>query len=61
MTVRSVAGGQEGRIEGGFGKSGKFRVHFPGGIALGPGGQPAAIVLQFKKYVFDSDKRHMAQ
>lgn len=59
--MTALATGQEGRIEGGFGKSGKFRAHFPQGITLGPGGQPTRIVLQFKKYIFDADKRQLRQ
>jgi selenocysteine-specific elongation factor len=59
MAVRGPAG-QGGVIQGSFGKSGKFKVHFPSGIALQPG-QPSKVTLVFKRYVFDPDKRHMAQ
>ncbi len=59
----TAAGGREGRIEGGFGKSGKFRVNFPGGAppARAEDGAAATITLRFKKFLFDPDKRHMAQ
>lgn len=52
--------GQAGTLQGSFGKSGKFKVHFPSGVALQPG-QPNRVVLSFKRYLFDPDKRHMAQ
>ena len=54
--------GQRGRIEGGFGKSGKFRVFFPGGVAAQvPGGAATRVTLTFKRFLFDSNKRHMVQ
>lgn len=62
MRVTSVPGGQEGTIEGGFGKSGKFRVRWPGGApAPAPGQPPPRLLLRFKRFVFDSDKRRMVQ
>lgn len=61
MVVTVASSGEQGRIQGGFGKSGKFRVYFPGGITQQPSGQPSTIALRFKKYVFDKDKRRMAQ
>ncbi|EFN58810.1 hypothetical protein CHLNCDRAFT_48540 [Chlorella variabilis] len=36
MRVVAAPGGQEGRIEGGFGKSGKFKVHFRKRTGSGP-------------------------
>ncbi|KAI3436710.1 hypothetical protein D9Q98_006125 [Chlorella vulgaris] len=54
--------GQEGRIEGGFGKSGKFKVFFSGGAPQVQQGQPPPrILLQFKRFIFDGDKRRMVQ
>lgn len=62
MRVTASPGGQEGRIEGGFGKSGKFKAHFPNGAPrLQPGVPPPRVLLRFKRFLFDSDKRHMAQ
>ncbi|PSC71534.1 Selenocysteine-specific elongation factor [Micractinium conductrix] len=62
MRVAAVPGGQQGRIEGGFGKSGKFRVHFPGGAPRPqPGAPPPRLLLSFKKFLFDDNKRRMAQ
>jgi hypothetical protein len=81
MRVTAVPGGQVGRIEGGFGKSGKFKVYFPGGAPhlqkpcqqqqgeqhAGRVAPPAApqppprVVLCFKRFMFDNDRRHMAQ
>lgn len=60
----AVAGpaGERGVLEGTFGKSGKFKVRFPAGIAPpGKGGAPAPVVLQYKRYLFDGDKRRIAQ
>jgi selenocysteine-specific elongation factor len=55
-------GGVRGVVEGAFGKSGKFRARFPGGVAgIGPGDGPAKVTLTFKRYVFDPDKRRMVQ
>ena len=84
MRVTAVPGRQVGRIEGGFGKSGKFKVYFPGGAPPlhKPGQQqqqqqgeqqaggvappappqpPPRVVLCFKRFMFDNDRRHMAQ
>ena len=55
-----TANGNIGTIEGSFGKSGKFKVQFPGGVSL-PASGSTAIQLTFKKFIFDKDKRHMAQ
>jgi selenocysteine-specific elongation factor len=60
----AASGGEEGRIEGSFGKSGKFKVYFPGRLVLPPAdkaGQPTKITLMFKKYVFDTDKTRLTQ
>eukprot|EP00698_Gefionella_okellyi_P019832 TRINITY_DN6144_c0_g1_i2.p1 TRINITY_DN6144_c0_g1~~TRINITY_DN6144_c0_g1_i2.p1 ORF type:complete len:333 (-),score=78.06 TRINITY_DN6144_c0_g1_i2:726-1724(-) len=48
--------GEEGVIEGAFGKSGKFKVNFRSGgqQALGTKGE---LKLEFKQYVFSSDKK----
>lgn len=56
------AAGQTGTIEGTFGKSGKFKVHFPEGIAdPASSGEGNGITLAFKKFIFGQDKRHMVQ
>lgn len=61
MKVHALPGGQEGRIEGGFGKSGKFKVYFPGGAPLPQPGAATRVMLRFKRFMFDADKRRMAQ
>ena len=87
MRVTAMPGGQPGRIEGGFGKSGKFKVYFPGGAprlhkpgqqvqqavqqqgeqqaggepAAPPAQQPPRVVLCFKRFIFDDDRRRMVQ
>ena len=43
-----------GRIEGSFGKSGKFKVYFPAG---GQSGTDGELILKFKKYVYDRSKK----
>ncbi|GAB4820810.1 hypothetical protein N2152v2_007856 [Parachlorella kessleri] len=60
MRVTALPSQQEGRIEGSFGKSGKFKVYFAGGVTLPPAGQ-ASIILRFKKFLFDADKKHISQ
>ncbi|PNW81764.1 hypothetical protein CHLRE_06g259200v5 [Chlamydomonas reinhardtii] len=50
--------GEQGVIEGSFGKSGKLKVNFPGGLA--PEGRSAAdnaITLRCKRYVFDPNAK----
>lgn len=62
MRVVAAPGGQAGRIEGGFGKSGKFKAYFPGGAPRPQQGQPPPrLRLAFKRFLFDQDKRRMAQ
>ncbi|KAL0044347.1 hypothetical protein WJX82_001339 [Trebouxia sp. C0006] len=56
----TTANGDVGTIEGSFGKSGKFKVQFPKGVSI-PASGSNTIQLTFKKFVFDKDKRHMAQ
>lgn len=51
-----TAEGAPGMLEGAFGKSGKFTVRFETAVATGD-----AVILNFKKFVFDPDKRRMAQ
>lgn len=58
MRVTAEAGGAEGRIEGAFGKSGKFRVHFSGGAPTEPG---ARLLLSFRRLLFDKEKKRMLQ
>ena len=52
----STPDGAVGVLEGAFGKSGKFNVRFCGDVASG-----GAVRLSFKKFMFDPDKRRMAQ
>lgn len=49
--------GEWGVLEGPFGKSGKFRLHFPNGI----GSSGGKVFLIFKRFIFDKDKRQMRQ
>lgn len=53
--------GTSGVITGSFGKSGKFRVSFADGLPQQLGDGDKALALVFKRFVFDRDKRHMAQ
>ena len=53
--------GEVGTIEGGFGKSGKYKVHFPNGIAPQEGGESIKLYLRFKRYVFDKEGKKMFQ
>lgn len=50
-----------GTIVGSFGKSGKYRVDFPDGLANELSDDDKALTLAFKRFVFDRDKRHMVQ
>eukprot|EP00884_Botryococcus_braunii_P021357 jgi/Botrbrau1/7905/Bobra.9_2s0078.2 len=59
MKVKSGAG-EVGTIEGSFGKKGKFKVHFPGGVSLS-NKESATITLSFKRYMYDETKRRMVQ
>ncbi len=61
MTVRTGPRGSTntnstGILEGSFGKSGKFKVRFSGAIAVNQG-----VVLEYKRFIFDADKRRIAQ
>jgi selenocysteine-specific elongation factor len=54
--------GEVGKIEGGFGKSGKYKVYFKDGVApQGEGGEAIRLYLRFKKYVFDKEGKKMIQ
>ena len=55
-----TAQGEKGILEGPFGKSGKFKVQFPNGVAV-PAAGSNSVRLTFKKFIFDKNKRHMAQ
>lgn len=46
--------GEQGIIQGGFGKSGKVKVVFSQGVASEPG---TPVVLQFRRFVFDVEQR----
>lgn len=52
--------GQKGVLEGSFGKSGKFKVRFQQPIRIDKNG-PAAVVLLYKRFLYDPDKRRIAQ
>lgn len=54
------AGGGTGTIQGSFGKKGKFKVFFPGGVALSDK-ESSVLTLSFKRYLFDENKRRMVQ
>ena len=58
--VVTAADGKAGVIEGPFGKSGKFKVHFPSGVSASSAGSNN-LHLTFKKFIFDKNRRHMAQ
>lgn len=49
--------GEWGTIESSFGKSGKFKLYFPDGIAQAG----CKVFLLFRRFVFDKDKRQMKQ
>jgi hypothetical protein len=49
--------GEWGTIQSSFGKSGKFKLLFPGGIREAN----VRVFLIFKRFVFDKDKRQMKQ
>lgn len=54
------AAGISGTIESSFGKSGKFKVAFD--EKLPPiSAENSRVTLSFKKYVFDKDKKKIAQ
>ena len=52
--------GKTGQIEGAFGKAGKFKVNFPGGISS-QSDQSQEIILRFKRFMNDPNKHHMVQ
>lgn len=52
--------GKSGIIQSTFGKSGKFKVRFAQGITIEKG-KNVAIVLEFKRYLFETDKRRIVQ
>ena len=61
MAVENGAG-DRGRIQGSFGKSGKYKVYFPDGVATrdaeGEQGLAAArLTMRFRRYVFDKGKK----
>jgi len=51
--------GEVGKIEGGFGKSGKYKVYFARGIGVKEG--TIKLYLRFKRYVFDKEAKKMVQ
>ncbi len=56
-----TARGATGTIEGSFGKSGKFKVSFPNGVALGDGPDANVITLRFKRFVYDKNAKTIKQ
>ena len=60
LQVVTAANGETGVIEGPFGKSGKFKVQFASGVSAASAGSNN-LHLAFKKFVFDKNRRHMAQ
>ena len=61
MRVTASPGGHAGTIEGGFGKSGKFRVRFDVPLPSGADGEALRLELRFRRYMFDDDRRRMVQ
>ena len=55
-----AAGGEVGRIESTFGKSGKFRVRFQQNLPV-PLPDVYKLTLTFKKYVFSKDQKRIVQ
>lgn len=54
--------GEQGVIEGPFGKSGKLRVHFPGGLAGGGrNAEDNTVILSCKRYVYNMDRKRLMQ
>jgi selenocysteine-specific elongation factor len=53
--------GEAGAIDGGFGKSGKYKVYFSDGIARRENGETTRLYLRFKRYVFDKEAKKMVQ
>ena len=53
--------GEAGAVDGGFGKSGKFKASFSDGIAPRKNGETTRLYLRFKRYVFDKDAKKMVQ
>lgn len=62
MTVRGGPRGSTGGVlEGSFGKSGKFKVRFNEKIVGGSKLANQGVVLEYKRFIFDKDKRRIAQ
>ena len=57
----TTANGETGTIDGNFGKSGRFRVSFPGGIQMPSEPDKRQVFLTFKTFVFDQGQKRMAQ
>ncbi len=54
--------GEAGVIESAFGKSGKLKVAFAGGLRPGPrAGVANTVYLQCKRYIFDQDRKRLRQ
>ena len=49
--------GEQGTIEGAFGKSGRFRVAFPDGLQQSGSPEERQLQLCFKKYIYDPGKQ----
>ena len=53
---------REGKVEGSFGKTGKFKVYFEKEIDIGGVNTSRKITMRFKRFVYDkSEKRIMDQ
>ena len=57
----TTTNGEMGTIDGTFGKSGRFRVSFPGGIQMSYEPDKRQVFLTFKTFVFDQGQKRMAQ
>lgn len=55
--------GEVGVIVGSFGKSGKLRVEFSGGLSPSPGrsAQDGVVVLRCKRYMYQANSKRLLQ
>jgi selenocysteine-specific elongation factor len=58
LKIRREPSGEEGRLESSFGKTGKYKVHFPGEVPLDT---KAKLVLHYKMFIHSKDKKTIVQ
>jgi len=58
LKVERISNGAVGVIESSFGKTGKFKIHFPDG---GQQDAQGGIILKYKAYIFQKDKKAFIQ